>query len=121
MIEHRFLQGGEVHETDLRQVLDLSAIGVLEWGHDGDAAAIGSNVAYSTDQATAEAANLLEVRVGYIPPTPVATAFNYLRLTGADGEQHYVADDSNPGLIPVAQRVMRLGFSATNRFWQNRW
>ncbi len=112
MIDHEFLQGGQIHEADLREVLDLTAVGDLEWGRVEGYTALGTNVGRVLGWEVAEEANLVDVRAGFNPPESNPASFNYVRLTDRDGRQYYVAEDENPELIPVAQRVLDLGLIA---------
>ena len=107
MAEHVFLQEQQVVRADINEILDLSAVGKLEWGNDHRFAAIGSNVGYSMGDEIAVTRNLLEVRVGYNPDKH--NSLNYLRLQDRDRQFHYIEDGSDEGLLGLATRLLRIG------------
>ena len=47
MAEHVFLQEQKVEVADINEILDLTAVGQLEWGRSRGYTAIGSSVDYS--------------------------------------------------------------------------
>jgi hypothetical protein len=104
MSEHVFLQSGQIEVADINEVLDLAAVGWLEWGSDSRSLAFGSNVDYSMGNDVAVSKNLLEVRVGYTP----SDALNYLRMKDANQELYYVEDGSDEELLSLAGRVLRV-------------
>lgn len=105
MTEHIFLQRQQIEPADIHEVLDLTAMGQLEWGRDYRSLAIGTNVDYSMGRDVAVARNLLEVRVGFTP----SDALNYLRMKDASEEFYYVEDGSDNELLALANRVLRIG------------
>lgn len=115
MIDHVFLESGHIQEVDLAEILDLTAVGDLEWGRaGGSAAAIGTDVGRIVGQEVAERVNLTEIRAGYIPPESNPGRLNYVRLTDGEGTRHYIAEDVNVELLEVAQRVLDLGLLAVH-------
>ncbi|HEX9679017.1 MAG TPA: hypothetical protein VGA08_00130 [Candidatus Saccharimonadales bacterium] len=105
MAEHIFLQRHQIEPADIHEVLDLTAMGQLEWGRDDRALAFGTNVDYSMGREIAIARNLLAVRVGFTP----SEALNYLRMKDASEELYYVEDGSDEELLALANRVLKLG------------
>lgn len=105
MAEHIFLQRQQIEPADINEVLDLSAIGQLEWGRDQRSLAFGTNVDYSMGRYLAVARNLLEVRIGFTP----SQSLNYLRMKDANEELYYVEDGSDEKLLELARRVLRVG------------
>jgi hypothetical protein len=113
MTEHVFMTSGRVEELDLTEILNLTAIGKLEWGRDRNgAAAVGTNVDYSMGAGISITRNLLEVRAGYVPDE--RRSFNYLRLTSMTGDKHYIDDFPNEPLSPLGNRVLRIALIAVS-------
>jgi hypothetical protein len=108
--EHIFLQQQRIEEADLTEILAMSAVGQLEWGNAGRAAAVGTTVDYSMGGEYALHHNLIEVRAGYTPREE--NAFNYLRLSDFANNQYYVEHDTDDPLMPLAKRVLILGMIA---------
>ena len=107
MAEHIFLQRKQIEPADIHEVLDLTVSGQLEWYRSYTALAIGTNVNYSMGSEVGIARNLLEVRVGHNPGETLK--LNYLRMTDASRELYYVDEESDDGLIVLANRVLRIG------------
>ena len=105
-VEHEFVRSGAIDEADLKQILNWTADGTLEWGQAHNISAIGSNVGYSTTQELATKFNLKEIQIGYHPDTKVS---HYLRLTDSSGERHYVEEGSMPELLSLARRAFIIG------------
>ena len=107
------MERGRIEEPDLTEILDLTAIGKLEWGHDrSGAAAIGTNVDYSMGAGISITRNLLEVRAGYVPDE--WRAFSYLRLTSMTSDRYYLDNFPNEPLSPLGSRVLRAALIAVN-------
>lgn len=105
MAEHIFLQRQQIEPADIHEVLDLTAVGQLEWGRAERVLAFGTNVDYSMGREIAVARNLLEVRVGLTPREDL----NYLRMKDAREQLYYVEDGSDEELLTLANRVLRIG------------
>ena len=104
MAEHIFLQRQRIEPADIDEVLDLSAIGKLEWGRDHSALALGTNVDYSMGRDVAIARNLLEVRVGFT----TTETLNYLRMKDVNEDLYYVKEGSDQELLSLASRVLKI-------------